>query len=339
MSDVEARADPGAPLLLRSLGLRPAALVVTGIALSAVLLVIYQVLPAAGPSRFDAGRFFALMLGYYVALVPLAVRAATRALDQLPALPPGRREFFRRELARIHPAWLLSLATFNVGMHLGILAMTDQPLDPLAGFGMSPARNAFTLVLSWVHILVLSFAVASLTRQSFVLLRLGRELPEIDLLDSAPLAPIVRVAQAITLAFALAGAAALLLHIDWAGDRSLAPQMLLGMPVWLVIGTGLFLFPLWGLHQRLRDERTAELGRVHAALRGQPGAFVDSAIVRPGETLTTVELLSYRSQIESLGTWPFRASALVRLALYLGIPLAGWIAGALVERVLDTLLD
>jgi hypothetical protein len=37
--------------------------------------------------------------------------------------------------------------------------------------------------------------------------------------------------------------------------------------------------------------------------------------------------------------WPFDASVLLRFVLYLLIPLGSWVAGALVERFVDTIFD
>jgi hypothetical protein len=51
------------------------------------------------------------------------------------------------------------------------------------------------------------------------------------------------------------------------------------------------------------------------------------------------DLLAYRSLIEAFPEWPFNAPLLTRLLLYLAIPLGSWIAGAMVERGLDRLLD
>jgi hypothetical protein len=51
------------------------------------------------------------------------------------------------------------------------------------------------------------------------------------------------------------------------------------------------------------------------------------------------DLVAYRSLIESVPEWPFNAPLLTRLLLYLAIPLASWVAGAMVERGLDRLLD
>ena len=53
----------------------------------------------------------------------------------------------------------------------------------------------------------------------------------------------------------------------------------------------------------------------------------------------TPEMLLYRSQVEAFPTWPFGTRALLRLALYGVIPVLGWVAAALVERVVDLALS
>ena len=51
------------------------------------------------------------------------------------------------------------------------------------------------------------------------------------------------------------------------------------------------------------------------------------------------DLLAYRTQVEATPEWPFDSSTLVRFGLYLLIPLAAMVGGALVERVVDMVLD
>jgi hypothetical protein len=50
-------------------------------------------------------------------------------------------------------------------------------------------------------------------------------------------------------------------------------------------------------------------------------------------------LFAYEARVESAREWPFDASTLVRFALLLTVPLVSWLGGALVERVVDRLLD
>ncbi len=51
------------------------------------------------------------------------------------------------------------------------------------------------------------------------------------------------------------------------------------------------------------------------------------------------DLLAYKTQVESTPEWPFDSSTLFRFGLYLFIPIASMVGGALVERVVDMVLD
>jgi len=50
-------------------------------------------------------------------------------------------------------------------------------------------------------------------------------------------------------------------------------------------------------------------------------------------------LLAFEKRIESVAEWPFDAPTLTRFFLYVAIPLGSWIGGALIERLLGTVLD
>ena len=51
------------------------------------------------------------------------------------------------------------------------------------------------------------------------------------------------------------------------------------------------------------------------------------------------DLVTYKTQVESTREWSFDSSTLLRFGLYLLIPVASMIGGALVERVVDMVLD
>ena len=51
------------------------------------------------------------------------------------------------------------------------------------------------------------------------------------------------------------------------------------------------------------------------------------------------DLLAYKTQVESTREWPFDSSTFLRFGLYLLIPVASMVGGALVERVVDVVLD
>ena len=51
------------------------------------------------------------------------------------------------------------------------------------------------------------------------------------------------------------------------------------------------------------------------------------------------DLLAYQERVQSTREWSFDSTTLLRLGLYLLIPVASMVGGALVERVVNLVLD
>jgi hypothetical protein len=285
---------------------------------------------STGSSR-PLTRVFVLMIAAYAVAIPLLIRGGLASLARLPGALP-RREEFRRELGRLPLRWWGIASFCGMGMHASIVLFLGLTLFPPV------SETSPVMIVGWLHGAAIGLLSAFQLRQGWLFLRLGRALPEVDLLDPSGLAPFVQVALRLVLVSALILAVMLPSHLDWQALR-LASQMVLMLPVALAIPLLLFAFPLWGIHERMRDERSAELSRVNAAIRGERDALAETLLAADADRVTTVDLLQYRSQVEEFPTWPFGTPALVRLLLYAGIPVAGWIGGALVERGLDRVLS
>jgi hypothetical protein len=104
-----------------------------------------------------------------------------------------------------------------------------------------------------------------------------------------------------------------------------------------IAGLALWL-PVRGVHKRVAALRAAELARVEAALRGEPGALVGSRIEERGSELDLADLLAYRSFVAGVRSLPFEGPALGRIALFVLIPIGSWVGGALVERAVEAML-
>jgi hypothetical protein len=248
-------------------------------------------------------------------------------------------EAFAREL--IHPPrrWLWGAAACGCVLHVGILTGLGVSWEPYGRPDVLPTRLGFGIVMGWVHAPAMAIASALLLRQGLLFQRVGREVRTVDLLDHAALAPFVRAALRLALLNTLWLACSTAFHVDWGGSLSVAPQIIWLLPLIIVMNGSLFTLPLWGIHQRLRAERNAELSLVNAAIHGDRQALRDSLVGADAATLNAVDLLAYRDHVRSFSTWPFDASALLRLGFYLGIPLLGWVGAAIVERGIDVLLD
>ena len=96
--------------------------------------------------------------------------------------------------------------------------------------------------------------------------------------------------------------------------------------------------PLRGVRGRVQRAKREELERVHAAIRGDPGALRGS-VIEARESPGLADLLAYRAQVAAVPEWPLDPSTLVRVSLFVAIPTASWIGAALVERALDAALQ
>ena len=102
----------------------------------------------------------------------------------------------------------------------------------------------------------------------------------------------------------------------------------------LVGGTALWL-PLRGARARIQQAKSEELSWCRERLRTARAQLAEGT-VRPGDLQ---ELVAWEGRIAGVHEWPVDASTFSRFALYLLIPLGSWAGGALVERLVDALLD
>ncbi len=103
----------------------------------------------------------------------------------------------------------------------------------------------------------------------------------------------------------------------------------------LVVATLGLLIPVRGVRARIRQAKQVALAKVDADLRVVRNAVVESGSRKPGLVL---DLLAYRSFVEGVKEWPFESGTRIRFFMYTLIPVGSWLGGALVERLVDTVL-
>ncbi len=157
----------------------------------------------------------------------------------------------------------------------------------------------------------------------------------VDLLDPDPLAPLGRAALRASLLW-IGGVAVGSVSIVLTGGTP-AEFAVLGFV--LAVATGIFLIPVRGVHRRVLQAKRHELRRLRAEIARDRRA-VRALGPDAGEAAQRLPgLLAYETRIESVREWPFDTPTLWRFLLYLSIPVASWLGGALVERLVDQLLD
>ncbi len=119
----------------------------------------------------------------------------------------------------------------------------------------------------------------------------------------------------------------------------------LGSGQWVVLplfainlGGGLMflLAPAREVRSLIRDVKREELVRLEPLLRQARDEAFTSDVSTQGRL---TDLLAYKTQVESTPEWPFDSSTLIRFGLYLLIPVGSMVGGALVERIVDMVLD
>ena len=102
------------------------------------------------------------------------------------------------------------------------------------------------------------------------------------------------------------------------------------------IGLVILLVPARKVRSLIRDVKQEELARLEPLLRQARDNTLSADTATQGRLN---DLLAYKTQVESTREWPFDSSTLLRFGLYLLIPVASMVGGALMERVVDMVLD
>ena len=100
-----------------------------------------------------------------------------------------------------------------------------------------------------------------------------------------------------------------------------------------------FVLPLRSARRLIRRAKARELSRVNDEIRQSRGTALASRAVVDAGAARLPGLIAYRGLVEAVREWPLDTPTLGRFALYLAIPVGGWLGGALVERLVDAVLD
>jgi hypothetical protein len=162
---------------------------------------------------------------------------------------------------------------------------------------------------------------------------LARGLRSIDLFELEPLLPFAR--QGLSNALFLIGFVTIFAVIS-SFEVGFGPAAglitLMALPA---AGFGMAL-PVRGVHNMIREEKERRLAACRNRLRA---LGVDASREMDSNELGELaNLLTLRSHLEDVREWPFDTSVIVRLAVYLVIPLGSWAGAALVERLVNTFL-
>ena len=301
-----------------------------------IFVVIWSLLGLVGGEvSFLLRSFFSGMCAYLVPVFSAIIAKTGAAYDEVVPLLQGYNEeekIARHQFTHRSGTWFFGailVALILTGAHLVALELSySRSVMALFSNGQSAAKIGTLLV--WVLMVTTNIA---LMENALLLAKLGRRI-KINLLTSSHHAAISGVAILSTLSIIGAQSLFVLLMLDAEANWiSFIPGIvLISVPMFF-----LFLIPVLPLYHRMRDAKTKELLAIDAQILVlRPNS--DSAL----EDLTSMsnlnQLLLYRREIRQLSEWPFDVPALTRLAFYLVLPPLTWVAAALIENVVNTLI-
>ncbi len=317
--------------------LAAAALVLTFLGLSLAIGRLPLVIAgdATLPVREDIriGVVLALLAAYIPAAWTSAARRARRTLAELePVLAGPDAGFAVQEAGRYHRGALRLAGLSGLAMGGGIQLFTDWGESTIQILGLPFETYWHRLMLGTIAWFA-GRGVYGTIVESRRFARIGRELVTVDLMDQSPVAALPRWG----LHSALLGIGALSLCALLFYDFEAAPQLpftvaALMLGTLALAGVGLLL-PVSGLRDNIREAKRRELAWCHDQIRhARKGGARSSG-------LSLADLVAYRGLVESVREWPLDTPTLGRFTLYLVIPPASWLGGALVERLIDALVE
>lgn len=110
------------------------------------------------------------------------------------------------------------------------------------------------------------------------------------------------------------------------------------VPIFVInagVGLAFLIVPARKVRNLIRDVKREELARLEPLVVQARDDTLSDASAHGRLS----DLLAYRNQVEATAEWPFDSSTLLRFGLYLLIPIGSMVGGALVERVVNWVLD
>ncbi len=187
-------------------------------------------------------------------------------------------------------------------------------------------------MLDWFLIMQVLVIVVSNALRFY---RLGRDHTRIDLLDTSSLAPYALVGITVLVVFA---GSYTMIPIAVADSMALLGAALRSLLVSLPVVLLGMLLPIFGIHHNLRATKAAEIARVTRAINGDRSALAGTRLADESASVPVSNLVLYRQTVGAISEWPIDGVGAVRMTVIVIVPVLAWIAGALVDRMINKVL-
>jgi len=277
---------------------------------------------------------FAVILGYVLACGEWIVRSARRDLDALaPVLtsPPSELAAERAALGLFSPLVLLVATVGGAAVGIVVHSLVNALLPPGHPALDDRAWRLLRDVAIWIFSLRLMVVIIATSRR---VSQLSERAARIDLLDLRGFAPLARLGLRSALAFALAAS----LIAAMSSDEVALPVTLATVAIVAGVGALTVVLPVLGARRAIRAAKDAELRSVRAAIARARDAALTPSTGGAEQAARLGDLLALEARIADVGEWPFDVGTFARFTLFLALPLASWIASALVEWLVSRAL-
>jgi len=309
----------------------------TGIVLLAVLLPFFHLGVIEDPEHSTPALFFSFIIAYIIPVFSyITVKSQEALLELQPSLGLDDDEFQRAQ-ARLDSADTSRIALqLGAGALCGLIHMSFIRGSASAMFTAALANaegflSTLGALLVWM---TMTTVIYMLIQQARLFARLGADQVSVSLLDTRKLLPFARVS--ISSSLAIIGALALFPLMGTQSGLDLV-ESLPGAIATFVPLIAIFIIPVWPLHRRLAALKEQQL----ATLNEQIEACLDVTgdINQNTKALEQLApLLTYRREIADVSTWPIDLGNATRFSLYLVIVPLTWVAAALIENLVDSVI-
>jgi hypothetical protein len=224
-----------------------------------------------------------------------------------------------------------------VSLVIGVPLAIGSFLSAPAGL-LGEGSDRFVLLVAYLPALILGYSMAPAAfvhtlRQLRLVARIHREATAIDPFDRGPVYAFSRLTVLTGLGYVLVGYYSLTVNGAFTAGNVLAVGALV---VSLIVGIATFVVPLWGIHERLVDEKATlvrgvedRIGRISTEMyrRIDAGEFDGTKVV--SDALAAVA--SLRERIQHLPTWPWPPQLLRGFVSALILPLVIYVLTRLVS--------
>jgi len=311
---------------------------ITGILLLCLLLPLFYLGAQGYPSETTPSLFFSLVIAY---IIPVFSHITTRTAEALQRLKPQlalEEDAFERLRVKLYSGNpRLSAFNFCFGTLGGLVHMSFVTGSFTAALArLIPNSPGFAsmvgALLVWI---VMTTVISMLIQQARIFARLGRDHISVSLFNTHHLLPFGGVS--ISSSLAILGALTLFPLIGLEGGLDIK-EIVPGAVATSIPLVLMFFMPVWPVHQRLASIKAQQLSAINKRIDQYlaNSRSEGEAALNLNPQFTT--MLAYRREISDSPTWPFDVSNVAKLTLYLVIPPLTWVAAALMENLVDSVL-